>query len=100
MDSRFRFCFVSALSVAMFIFLAGCGQLKQQPVAQDDEMLADLSTTSDQEEAVSFYVDAVMLNDLDDRDNAIEKLNLAIELDPEFGMAYSLRGDIYRDVEQ
>ena len=100
MDSRYRFCFAAALSVAMVISLAGCDQLKQQPAAQDGEKLTDLPMTADQEEAVSFYVDAAMLNDLDERDNAIEKLNLAIELDPEFGMAYSLRGDIYRDIKQ
>lgn len=83
----------------MVVSLAGCDKSQQQ-AAQEAEMLVDLSMTADQQEAVSFYVDAVMLNDLDRRDNAIEKLNLAIELDPEFGMAYSLRGDIYRNVEQ
>ncbi|MEN8127959.1 MAG: tetratricopeptide repeat protein [Planctomycetota bacterium] len=52
------------------------------------------------EQAVSMYVDAMMLNDLNAREQAIRKLNLAIELDPKFSLAYSLKGDILQEMEK
>jgi tetratricopeptide (TPR) repeat protein len=46
--------------------------------------------------AVSLYVDAMMLNDLSQHQEAMKKLDLAIELDPAFALAYSMKGDIYQ----
>lgn len=46
------------------------------------------------------YVDAMMLNDLNEREEAIRKLNQALELDPQFSLAYSLKGDILQGMEQ
>ena len=49
------------------------------------------------ERAVGLYVDAMMLVEMDEREKAIEKLIAAIELDPEFAMAYSLKGDLHQE---
>ena len=56
--------------------------------------------TKQQEQAVSLYVDAMMLNDLNEHEKAIEKLNAAVLLDPEFALAYSMKGDIYQKLQQ
>ena len=57
------------------------------------------SFDSSQEQAIGLYVDAMMLNELNEWDRAIRKLDEATELDPEFAMAYSLKGDIYKQQE-
>jgi tetratricopeptide (TPR) repeat protein len=59
-----------------------------------------ISTTDAKDQAVSMYVDAMMLNDLNEREEALRKLNQALELDPRFSMAYSLKGDILQNMEQ
>lgn len=46
---------------------------------------------------VALYVDATVLKDLNESDKAIDKLNEAIKLNPDFAMAYSLLGQIYRE---
>lgn len=68
------------------------GQMDEAMVVQDAEALRS--------QAVGFYVDAMMLNDLSNREDAIRKLNRAIELDPHFALAHSLKGDILQDMEQ
>jgi tetratricopeptide (TPR) repeat protein len=61
---------------------------------------AVLTTQDQQDKAVSMYVDAMMLNDLNEREEAIRKLNYAIELNPKFAQAYSLKGDILQGMEK
>ncbi len=46
---------------------------------------------------VALYVDATVLKDLNESDKAIDKLQEAIRTNPEFAMAYSLLGEIYRE---
>jgi tetratricopeptide (TPR) repeat protein len=46
--------------------------------------------------AVELYVDAVMLNDLDQHTKALKKLDVALINDRSFALAYSLKGDIYQ----
>jgi len=82
----FRLSVVSVVIVAILLS-AGCGKQQEQ-------------ISENHAKAIALYVDATMLNDLDERDKAIRKLDLAIELDPEFALAYSLRADIYQEVEQ
>ena len=86
---RIGFCNLTVISIlsTVVLFSGGCGQ-------QMDQM------TENQAKAISVYVDALMLNELNERDKAIQKLNLALELDPEFALAYSLRGDIFQEMAE
>lgn len=68
--------------------------------AELDDAMAQPDTEALQNEAVGYYVDAMMLNDLNNREEAIRKLNRAIELDPHFALAHSLKGDILQGLEQ
>lgn len=46
--------------------------------------------------AYAFYLDARRLMEMKDSDGALERLNWAIEIDPEFAMAYWAKGQILR----
>jgi len=48
---------------------------------------------------VELYVDAVMLRELDEKDKAIEKLDLAVRSNENFSLAYSLLGEIYQEIK-
>jgi tetratricopeptide (TPR) repeat protein len=50
-----------------------------------------------EQRSVSLYVDAVMLKELNEDEQAVEKLNSAIKLNKRFSMAYSLLGEIYEE---
>lgn len=47
---------------------------------------------------VDLYVDAVMLNELQKQDQAIDNLDKVVEENENFSLAYSLRGDIYQQM--
>lgn len=47
------------------------------------------------DDSVNLYVDAVILDDANKQEEAIQKLQKAIEVNPEFALAYSLLGGIY-----
>jgi len=68
-------------SVFLLIFFTGCGQAVKRP------------------EAVKLYVDAVEYKSSGAEEKAIEKLRMASGEDKEFSPAYSLLGDIYRDMK-
>ena len=70
---------IAVYIAAGLFFFAGCTQSKQ---------------------AVNLYVDAVMLQEMDQTDEALEKLNTAVEINPKFSLAYSLLGDIYQGMDQ
>ena len=70
---------IRMLIVSVLVAVAGCQERQQQA-------------------AVGLYVDAVMLNEQNKKDEAIEKLNLAVEKNPRFSIAYSMLGDIYRQM--
>jgi len=53
-----------------------------------------------QQDPLDLYVDAVMLNDLGKHDEAVGKLEAAVGRDDEFGLAYSLMGEIYQKLEE
>ncbi|MBL7214868.1 MAG: hypothetical protein ISS71_04245 [Phycisphaerae bacterium] len=103
-------CAYLALS---FLLLSGigCQQTQVQPAepngiapelieVQTEGTLSEQTMLEEQrEQAVSLYVDAMMLNDLNEREKAIQKLNMAVNLDPEFALAFSLKGDILQDME-
>ena len=99
--------FVILILLSGIICFSGCQQLQQTTtdpnmlVAEYPEDTATIALSEDsQEQAVSMYVDAMMLNDLNEREQAIRKLNLALELDPKFSLAYSLKGDILQGMEK
>jgi superkiller protein 3 len=105
-NSMLTMLFVIILLSGMFC-LTGCKQLQQTDV--DPNMLveeypentSEITVSADaQDQAVSMYVDAMMLNDLNQREEAIRKLNLALEMDPTFSLAYSLKGDILQGMEK
>ena len=54
---------------------------------------------SGEQQAVQLYVDAVMLNELDENEKAIEKLNSAVQINKRFSLAYSLLGDIFLQIK-
>ena len=87
------------------ICFSGC-ELHQR-TAPDPNMLVTEQTEwnpvpvqaqNQQGEAISVYVDAMMLNELNEWEQALRKLNLALELNPRFTEAYSLKGDILQDM--
>jgi tetratricopeptide (TPR) repeat protein len=88
--------------VSAVVFLSGCGPVQQKPgsPAGVDPNAPAAVTADSQSQAVSLYVDAMMLNDLNDREQALLKLNSSLELDPHFAMAYSLKGDILKSMEK
>ena len=88
------------------VCFSGCDQ-SQQTTTDPNMLVAEYPedteaaalTEESQGQAVGMYVDAMMLNDLNEREQAIRKLNLALELDPTFSLAYSLKGDILQGME-
>lgn len=99
---------LAAISMILFT-VTGC---QTPPQTSEEDILTALEQTDEmtpvvepdveaqRNEAVGFYVDAMMLNDLNNREDAIRKLNRAIELDPHFALAYSLKGDILQGMEE
>jgi len=71
-------CVCLGVLVFILLFSAGCAQ---------------------KQGAIDLYVDAVMLDELNERDKAVEKLNAAVEMNDRFSQAYSLLGDIYQKSE-
>lgn len=97
----FNFIFVSFIA-GVFVF-SGCneGTEKQEPSAFDQGPKVQQTGSQDmQNQAVHLYVDAMMLSEIQDWDQAIQKLNDAIEYAPEFSLAWSFKGDIYQLNEQ
>lgn len=93
------------IAVAVAGILAGCQQTAMVQAPAPIEQISEQKLIAEQIEeqkaqAISLYVDATMLNDLNERLEAIRKLELALELDPEFAVAYSLKGDIHQAMEE
>jgi tetratricopeptide (TPR) repeat protein len=87
-----------AAAVLVIWALAGITGCKSPaPVAEPNVQELIVQQMEEQKAlAVSLYVDAMMLNDLSQHQEAMKKLDLAIELDPAFTLAYSMKGDIYQ----
>jgi superkiller protein 3 len=62
-------------------------------------LLAGLAGCSRTNE-ISLYVDASMLKENNEKDKAVAKLEQAVKKNPEFSLAYSLLGDIYRESKE
>lgn len=91
--------FAVLIVVALAITFSGCtdpqGGLDGTGLASSTGV-----ANNNQLEAIKLYVDAMMLNDIKDWDQAIKKLNTAIEYAPEFSLAHSFKGDIYQLTRQ
>lgn len=106
-----NFLRVSLAFFALFFLIfsgIGCQQPQAQPAEPNmvaggmTQAPAGKMTGAEQqrEKAVSLYVDAMMLNDLNEHEKAIQKLNTAVDLDPHFALAYSLKGDILQNMKK
>ncbi|MHC4456546.1 MAG: tetratricopeptide repeat protein [Planctomycetota bacterium] len=71
--------FLVCLTCLVLLFFAGCAQ---------------------EQESVKLYVDAVELKNEGKNEEAIEKLNSAIQANERFSLAYSLLGEIYQEVKE
>lgn len=107
-NTRLKYLTLTLLSFGITCFV-GCEQPQRTAidpnmlVAQQPETAATVPAEiaqDQQDKAVSMYVDAMMLNDLNEREEALRKLNYAIELNPKFALAYSLKGDILQEMEK
>jgi tetratricopeptide (TPR) repeat protein len=62
-------------------------------------ILAGLAGCSKPDE-ISLYADAAVLKEMNENDKAVAKLDQAIKANPDFSLAYSLLGDIYRESKE
>jgi len=80
--------FIAAVLAAV-TFLSGCAADLKAPVGKSQGASID-----QQRRAVSLYVDAAMLNDLEEYEKAAQKLDAALQIDPLFVLAWSLKGEV------
>ncbi|MCK5428796.1 MAG: hypothetical protein KAI94_04955, partial [Anaerolineales bacterium] len=80
-------------ALVLLILIGGCGKGVQTAMPSVD---LEEDQSASQREAVSLYVDAMMLKELNEQDKALVKLDAALALDPKFALGYSLKGDIYQ----
>jgi tetratricopeptide (TPR) repeat protein len=92
---KMRRTIAAALAVWVLVCITGCKTQQRIAEPNDQELIAQ-QMEEQKGLAVSLYVDAMMLNDLNEHQEAMKKLDLAIELDPAFALAYSMKGDIYQ----
>ena len=71
--------FICILSLVSIIFLSGCHRGNR---------------------ARDLYIDAVMHAELQENEEAIAKLNSAVQLNKKYSLAYSLLGDIYMEIRE
>lgn len=77
----------------------GCGRMGLFYICIAGLILLFCASCTQKQQAVELYVDAVMLNELDEREKAVEKLNSAVKVNNRFSLAYSLLGEIYQEME-
>jgi len=89
---------MAAMGIAAALWLGGCAQPQQQ--GDGTAALSADELQARRQQAVSLYVDALMLNELNDYAGALQKLEEATALDNEFALAFSLKGDLYQAQQQ
>lgn len=99
--------FVIVTLSSTMICVSGCGASQSDAVdpnmlVAEEESISSLPADmkSRQDQAIAAYVDAMMFKDLNEREKALRMLNMAIELDPQMAVAYSLKGDILQDMRK
>lgn len=75
--------------------LSGC-HLIWGPAAPTEDELNAMKREQQRQQAVSLYVDAMMLNEINDHAAALSKLEEATKLDGDFALAFSMKGDLYQ----
>lgn len=95
----FSVLFFSGL-LASVLFFSGCEEESRKTDVSVQPLDQKITLPQDESEAVRLYVDAMMLNDIQKWDQAIRSLNDAIKYAPDFSLAYSFKGDIYKFSEQ
>jgi tetratricopeptide (TPR) repeat protein len=93
-----RYHVIGVLCLAA-VALTGCDTFSTPQAKTDQERLA-LLRQEQRDQAVSLYVDAMMLNEINDYAAALRKLELATEMDKDFALAYSMKGDLYQAEQQ
>lgn len=86
------------LLAAMAVCIWGCAPSEKSQLDSQQELIAK-QIEEQRSMAISYYVDAMMLNDLSDHQEALKKLDMATELDNGFTLAYSMKGDIYQKLQ-
>ena len=76
--------------------LSGCGVLWEAETADGGTLTDSAALEQRRQQAVSLYVDAMMLNEINEYAAALDKLEEATELDGEFAVAFSMKGDLYQ----
>ena len=87
---------ISAVLLPLLFMVSGCIEMDQT----NNEEVIGPTKEADMPDASKLYVDAISLNEIDKKQQAIDKLNKAIGLAPDFALAYSLRGEIYQKMEK
>ncbi len=89
-------------SVIFAILVSGCNEPNSNSGTStfNGTQIEENNTQSSNVQAVRLYVDAMMLNDIQQWDQALQKLTSAIEFAPDFSLAWSFKGDIYQNNEQ
>ena len=106
---RDRFQYKSYLLCSLLLaalLLTGCQKSAEQApppqetVLQTEPNVPQGPTAQERDQAVSLYVDAMMLVELNEHAEAIRKLEQATELDPNFALAFSMKGDLYQQQKE
>ena len=84
------------LVLSAVMLVSGCG--KENQTSEFDFQILDLNKT--QLQAVDLYVDAEMHVELEENQQAIEKLNAAVGLNDRFSLAFSLLGELYQQQKE
>ena len=104
MLNRRLFCkIIFVIAAASVIAFSGCDEPRRnsgRPTFNERPRPKKLVEKKNQIEAVKLYVDAMMLKDIEKWQEAIKKLNTAVEYAPKFSLAYSFKGDIYQLTKQ
>ncbi|MCF7955834.1 MAG: hypothetical protein K9M75_08540 [Phycisphaerae bacterium] len=104
MLNRRLFCkIIFVIAAVSAIAFSGCDETKnksQRATFNESPQTNKFVEDKKQLEAVKLYVDAMMLKDIEKWQEAINKLNTAVEYAPKFSLAYSFKGDIYQLTRQ
>jgi len=104
MLNRRLFCkIIFVISAVSAIAFSGCDEPERnsgRPTFNERPRPKKIVEKKNQAEAVKLYVDAMMLKDIEKWQEAINKLNAAVEYAPKFSLAYSFKGDIFQLTKQ
>jgi len=93
---------VVSLRVFLVVLVAavcGCDQQGQAPGTNIIEWPGG-QLSKKEAQAVDLYVDAVMHKELNEDEQALQKLNAAVQLNDRYYLAYSLLGQIYQQMKE